>query len=312
LLQFYFDALSFMRIAEQYSKAYATISEARDKEVEIKLFCIDPSEPLRRCWQNSRAAVLFSATLTPAGYFQSVLGCHADARALNLASPFPHDNLEVFVDSRIPTFYRQRRDSCPELTRTIADLVTCREGHYLVFFPSYEYLALVLECFKQVVAHVEVLVQAPDMSEAEREAFLAQFTDKVERTLVGFAVMGGIFGEGIDLKGERLAGAVIVGVGLPGISPERELIRDYYERTQGRGFEFAYQYPGINRVLQAAGRVIRAETDRGVVLLVDTRYARAAYKDLLPPWWQLRSLRAPSDLQKELSGFWEIRTTAGE
>jgi DNA excision repair protein ERCC-2 len=312
LLQYYFQGMAFVRIAEQYTQAYATILEARDNEVEIKLFCIDPSEALRNCWRNSRAAVLFSATLAPADYFQSVLGCHPDARRLNLASPFPHRHLGVFVVSRVSTFYRLRRDSCPELTRTIAELVTCRKGHYLLFFPSYEYLSLVLECFKKDYGHIDVIVQARDMSEPDRDAFLAQFTEQVERTLVGFAVMGGIFGEGIDLKGERLTGAVIVGVGLPGISPERELIREYYQRTRGCGFEFAYQYPGLNRVLQAAGRVIRTETDRGVVLLVDSRYAQAGYRHLLPQWWQVRPVSPPSDLPVRLTAFWEEDHSSGQ
>jgi DNA excision repair protein ERCC-2 len=304
LLQFYFDVLTFMRIAEQYSDAYATISENHGKDVRIKLFCIDPSQPLRGCWGNCRAAVLFSATLTPADYFQSVLGCHTDARRLYLVSPFPHDHLAVFVAERISTFYRQRQDSCLSLSRTIAELVMQRRGHYLLFFPSYEYLGMVLEAFQRDFAHIPTIVQTPAMSESDREGFLAHFTEHVERTLVGFAVMGGIFGEGIDLKGERLTGAVIVGVGLPGIGPERELIRDYYDRSLGFGFEFAYQYPGINRVLQAAGRVIRSETDRGVVLLIDQRYGRRPYKALLPQWWRLRPV-PPSGFQEQLVAFWD-------
>lgn len=304
LLQFYFDALSFLRIAEQYTEAYATISEARGKDVQIKLFCMDPSEPLRHCWGNSAAAVLFSATLTPADYFQSVLGLRADMRRRCLESPFPHDRLAVFIASRICTLYRQRQHSCGSLSRIIADMVMQRQGHYLLFFPSYAYLEMVLETFRREYTHIPTIVQTTDMSEAEREAFLAHFTEEVAHTLVGFAVMGGIFGEGIDLKGERLTGAIIVGVGLPGIGPERELIRDYYDRHLARGFEFAYRYPGINRVLQAAGRVIRSETDRGVVLLIDQRYARSQYRALLPPWWRVRTI-GESGLQAQLDTFWQ-------
>jgi DNA excision repair protein ERCC-2 len=151
---------------------------------------------------------------------------------------------------------------------------------------------------------IETLVQTPDMAESAREAFLAHFTEQVSRTLVGFAVMGGIFGEGIDLKGERLTGAAIVGVGLPGIGPERELLREYYDRAHGRGFEFAYQYPGINRVLQAAGRVIRSESDRGVVLLIDQRFGQPRYRSLLPVSWQIQTVRDPSGLQRQLAAFW--------
>ncbi|RJQ86874.1 MAG: ATP-dependent DNA helicase [Desulfobacteraceae bacterium] len=304
LLQTYFDSLAFIRIAERYSEGYATISEAVAKDVQIKLFCMDTSEPLRNCWRTCRAAVLFSATLAPADYFQAVLGCHPDARKMCLTSPFPPANLAVFLASRISTFYRRRQDSCQALSRAMAEMVMQRQGHYLLFFPSYEYLTMVLDCFRGDCSDVDVIVQTREMSESDREAFLAKFGRQVERTLVGFAVMGGIFGEGIDLKGERLTGAIIVGVGLPAIGTERELIREYYDRTQGLGFEFAYQYPGINRVLQAAGRVIRSETDRGVVLLIDPRYIQRRYHSLLPPWWQLQPAGPPTEFRAQLAEFW--------
>jgi DNA excision repair protein ERCC-2 len=304
LLRFYFDGLRFVRIAEQYNQAYATIAEARGQEVQIKLFCIDPSEPLCDCWRRCRAAVLFSATLTPADYFQTILGCHPDMRRLDLVSPFPPGNLAVFAATRISTLYRHRQSSCAAVSQAVVNMVCQRQGHYLLFFPSYDYLAMVHERFAADCPHIETLVQTPDMAESAREAFLAHFTEQVSRTLVGFAVMGGIFGEGIDLKGERLTGAAIVGVGLPGIGPERELLREYYDHAHGRGFEFAYQYPGINRVLQAAGRVIRSESDRGVVLLIDQRFGQSRYRSLLPAAWQIQIVGDPSGLQRQLAAFW--------
>jgi len=306
LLQCYFDCLAFARVTEQYNHTYATIAEAHGKDVQIKLFCMDPSEQLRDCWRHCHAAVLFSATLTPGDYFQSILGCHPDALNLRLATPFPSDNLAVFIASRISTFYRQRESSCLALSDAVADLVMQRRGHYLLFFPSYEYLAMIHRRFSQDHGHIATLVQTPDMTEEARMDFLAHFTEQVACTLVGFAVMGGIFGEGIDLKGDRLAGAVIVGVGLPAISTERELIRAYYDRTQCCGFAFAYQYPGINRVLQAAGRVIRSEMDRGVVLLIDQRYAQRQYRALLPETWQPRTIGDEPSYKDSLARFWAV------
>jgi DNA excision repair protein ERCC-2 len=307
LLRFYFDCLHFLRVAERYGPEYATICQADEKAaLRIKLFCMDPSEQLRQCWQRCRGAVLFSATLTPAGYFQSILGCTAQTAALNLASPFPSANLAVFVTPRISTFYRRRQDSCRAVSRAIANLVFSRSnGNYLLFFPSYEYMAMVHQCFCREHPQCETMVQTADMTDAQRLSFLAAFTPEATRTLIGFAVMGGIFGEGIDLKGDRLTAAVIVGVGLPGNTPERELIRAYYDRTCNSGFAFAYQFPGLNRVLQAAGRVIRSESDRGVVLLIDQRFMRHDYRMLLPASWRMHVVDGETGFQNQLTAFWQ-------
>ena len=305
LLTFYFDCLRFVRIAERYGSGYATIMQAAGKQFQLKLFCMDPAEQLKACWERCRAAVLFSATLTPADYFQAILGCKVDTRRLNLPSPFPPSNFGVFVASRISTLYRLRQASCKAVSDAIAHLVLQRRGHYLVFFPSYDYLAMVRARFAQDHPAVETWVQASDMDEQQKETFLARFNQQVSQTLVGFAVLGGVFGEGIDLQGDRLTGAVVVGVGLPGIGPERDLIREYYDRELGCGFEYAYQYPGINRVLQAAGRVIRSETDRGVVLLIDDRYAQSRYRTLLPPAWHVQKVACASGLQQQLAAFWD-------
>lgn len=306
LLRFYFDALRFVRTAEQYKPTYATIVQDRAEGFQIKLYCLDPSERLRDCWQRCSGVVLFSATLTPADYFRSILGCAPEAQKLNLASPFPHSNLTVFATPRISTLYNQREDSCQDVSQAIANLVLPHPGNYLLFFPSYEYMAMVHQRFRRDYPQIEALVQTADMTEAERESFLARFSTQATGTLAGFAVMGGIFGEGIDLQGERLAGAAIVGVGLPGISPERELIRAYYDRDRGSGFAYAYQYPGINRVLQAAGRVIRSETDRGVILLVDQRFLRYPYRALLPATWQVRIVGDETAFRSQVASFWRM------
>ena len=288
LLRFYFDCGRFLRVAENYDQRFATLFTVVDAELQIKLFCVDPSHGLGEVWQRCHAAVLFSATLTPADYFQTILGCQTQARKLNLPSPFPKENLTVVINTRISTLYRQRRQSCPAVSRAVGNLVVRHPGHYLLFFPSYEYLEMVYRQFSQTYSTTPTMVQIPDMDESQKEAFLHGFEHGGRDPLVGFAVMGGVFGEGIDLQGERLSGAIIVGVGLPGICTERELIREYHDRLDKRGFEFAYQFPGINRVLQAAGRVIRSEEDRGVVFLIDHRYDQPRYRRLLPAHWALR------------------------
>jgi DNA excision repair protein ERCC-2 len=296
LLQLYFNCTRFERVAETYDERYATIYQCRDEDLTIKLFCVDPSRQLKASWNNCKAAVLFSATLTPADYFQNLMGCRPDTARLDLISPFPADNLAVFRASRISTYYRHRSHSCAAVTRMIGAFVARQTGNYLVFFPSYEYLRMVLELFKAEFGHTEILAQTPEMVESDRIGFLDRFKAGNGRSIVGFAVMGGVFGEGIDLKGDRLTGAAIVGVGLPGICPERDQIRAYFDAQNGRGFAYAYQYPGINRVLQAAGRVIRSEYDRGAVLLIDQRYARSEYASLLPPHWRISNINAPNDI----------------
>ncbi len=305
LLELFFEVTRFIRVSELFDQRYSVIYEASHDALRIKLFCIDSSHQLGLAWQRCRSAILFSATLTPVGYFQSVLGCSEQAAMLNLPSPFPPSNLAVFVADRISTLFRERLDSCRAVTRTISSLVRQRVGHYMLYFPSYQYLHMVYDLFSKECAELEMVVQTPEMGEAERLAFLSRFKKEVSRTLVGFAVMGGIFGEGIDLKGERLTGAVIVGVGLPGISLERDLIRDYFSRVRGCGFEFAYQYPGTNRVLQAAGRVIRSENDQGMVILIDRRYAHQRYRALLPAHWRLQFIGDEDRFQQQIRTFWK-------
>jgi DNA excision repair protein ERCC-2 len=305
LVELYFKVAGFMRVAEAFDEHYTVIYEISDGELRIRLFCIDPSHQLRQAWRRCGSAILFSATLTPAGYFQSVLGCSDKAAMLNLSSPFPPSNLAVFIADHISTFFRKRLHSMRSVTGTIADLVRQRTGNYLVYFPSFQYMQMVYEQFTGQCRDLETVIQTPEMGERERLQFLSRFQNDVSQTLVGFAVMGGIFGEGIDLKGERLSGAVIVGVGLPGICLERDLIKAYYDRVLGCGFEFAYQYPGIHRVLQAAGRVIRSEKDQGLVLLIDRRYGHRHYRALLPGHWHLQTSGDRMRFIHQIRSFWK-------
>jgi DNA excision repair protein ERCC-2 len=237
-------------------------------------------------------------------YFKQILGCDAAARHMILHSPFPGQNLGLFISDQISTYYRQRDRTVPQVSQAISALVEQKTGNYLLYFPSYEYMGKIYHSFTAGNPHIQTILQTSGMSETERESFLKRFSDDNPQTLVGFAVMGGIFGEGIDLIGDRLVGAVIVGVGLPGISLERELIKGFFNRTLNGGFEYAYLYPGINRVLQAAGRVIRTENDRGVVLLIDQRYARYQYGSLLREEWDPVRVQDTRQLADALQRFW--------
>jgi len=309
LLERYFEAGGFLRVAEQFDESYAACYEAFPKNLRVRLFCIDPARQIGDALNRCRSAVFFSATLTPIDYFQTMLASES-AEALALPSPFPAENLAVFVADRLSTYYRHRERTKPEIARILSSLVRPHRGNYLLFFPSYQYMRMVLEMFRSASPDIDVIVQEPGMGERQREEFLARFETDNARTLVGFAVMGGIFGEGIDLVGTRLSGAAVVGVGLPAVGLERELIREYFAARLEQGFEYAYMYPGINRVLQAAGRVIRTETDRGVVLLIDQRYGSEHYRALLPGHWSPARIRDQAEFAVDLSGFWGLRHRA--
>ena len=304
LMELYFEVHNFLRVLEQFGSDYAAISTVAGRDLHLKLACIDPARQMGEVWERCRSAILFSATLAPADYFQTVLGLSPEMDRLRLPSPFPIQYFQPLGMDSISTYYKDRRRTVGAVARSIAALVKAKKGNYLVFCPSYAYLQMIHDAFDEVAGEIPTIVQTREMDEGTREDFVGRFQADNCRTLVGFAVMGGVFGEGIDLKGDRLSGAVVVGVGLPGISPERDLIRDYYDGEYGAGFAYAYQYPGINRVLQAAGRVIRTAADRGVVLLVDRRYAKAEYRTLLPPEWRLQRTPTPEAVQRSVAAFW--------
>ncbi len=305
LLEIYFKSVNFLKTADQYGDEYVTFMEQSGDNLRVKLFCLDPAERLKAVMDNSAAAIFFSATMTPAAYFRRLFGCPEDTAALQIGSPFPDDNLGLFVADRVSTLYRQRDATLPQLVEILLAMVVEKNGNYLFFFPSYRYLEKVHAAIGPAQPGLRIIVQSPEMSHAEKEAFLRHFQEKRSDTLVGFAVLGGIFGEGIDLAGDTLSGAAVVGVGLPGISYENELIKAYFNTAEQAGFQYAYQYPGINRVLQGAGRVIRTSQDRGIVLLVDQRYGRQSYRTMLPEHWRPVRIHGPEDLKVALGDFWQ-------
>jgi DNA excision repair protein ERCC-2 len=304
LLQLYFRLYAFYRTMGSYDERYRTLVEP-GRFGAVRLFCLDPSLQLSQALERGNSAVFFSATLTPLVYYREVLGGKAQDRTLGLDSPFPPENLLVLVHDGIRTDWKARTATLLGVAQAIGAAVQEKRGNYLVYLPSYEYLAALHGQFVQAFPGCSVLVQRPGMSDLERGEFLAAFATDHDETRVGFAVLGGIFGEAIDLVGERLIGAIIVGVGLPQLCLERDLIRNFFEERTHAGFDYAYTFPGMNRVRQAVGRVIRSESDRGMVLLIDTRFGRAQYRSLFPSWWRPLRVSNVSDLGKALRLFWD-------
>ncbi len=285
LLDTYFLLKNYFKIALEYNSGYITYNELLPRNnLNTKLFCLDPSIMLATAFARAKSKIFFSATLLPMEYFQQILTGDFSTSALVLHSPFPRKNLEIHLNSKISTTYRQRDFFYDDIAKLIANFVSKNPGNFFVFFPSYKFMNEIYERIDAENLETEILIQSSGMAEKEKEDFLNQFEEK--RNVAGFVVMGGIFGEGIDLIGEKLSGAIIVGVGLPQISKERNLIRNYYDEKNKRGFEYAYQIPGISRVFQAMGRVIRSETDKGKILLIDQRFSTYRYKKLFPDEWK--------------------------
>lgn len=225
-----------------------------------------------------------------------------------LQSPFPAQNLGLFCLPAVSTRYRDRESSVRPISDALAALARGKTGNYLAFFPSYAYLRQVYEDFTARYPQIKTLAQESGLDDAARAEFLAHFSPAPSTTLLGFGVLGGVFGEGIDLPGDRLIGCAVVGVGLPQVSPRQEMLRRYYDETAGCGFDYAYRFPGMNKVLQAAGRVIRTPQDKGVVLLLDDRFAQPEYARLFPPHWaHRRSVASAAELEAALTAFWDTK-----
>jgi len=300
----FFEAFAFARFARGDREGHAVLVSSGGADRRVEMFCVDPSHELARATGPDAAAIFFSATLSPMGYFTRLLARGGAPTTLVQPSSFPAENLCVAVADRVPATYRDRGASLSRVAELAAEVVRARAGNYMIYLPSYDYLAAVREAFEAIVAGVRVLAQSPGMTDAERERFLRAFAPAPTSTTVGLAVLGGIFAEGIDLAGDRLTGAVVVTVGLPGVDPRRELVRGHFDEQGAEGFRFAYAYPGMSRVLQAAGRVIRSAEDRGVVLLIDRRFGAPPYRDLLSGWPRRSSVRSAADLRALLSAFW--------
>ncbi|MBQ2806848.1 MAG: ATP-dependent DNA helicase [Clostridia bacterium] len=303
---FYTSLRAYVATAELYDSGFVTYLTVQGEEVCLKQLCLDPSSQLEQGNEKAEAVIMFSATLTPPSYFAQTLGGGKHAVSVNFPSPFPRENLCVAVAEGISTRYEDRDRSIKKTASYIAASVCGKVGNYMVYFPSYSYMEKVVAAFSDRYPDVPILVQRRGMTQEQKEQFLDAFCADNPSMLIGFCVLGGSFSEGVDLPGGRLIGSIIVGVGIPGLSDERNIIRDYYADQNGMGYEYAYVYPGMNHVLQAAGRVIRTDTDRGVVILLDQRYAEQRYIDLFPPHWE--DVQFASDAQslaKIVAGFWK-------
>jgi len=272
----------------------------------VRIFCLDPSGVIADRLRRAHAAVFFSATLTPLDYFRELLGGE-DSPTLELASPFDPENLCVAAVDTLSTRSDDRDErTFRKLATYIAATVSAKAGNYICYFPSYAFMESVQKVFSKKYPKVKVVVQKRGMSISAREKFLSAFKNDEGVLRVGFCVLGGSFSEGVDLPGSRLIGSIVVGVGIPALSNERNIIRDYYEEKNGRGYDYSYSFPGMNSVLQAAGRVIRRDDDRGVVVLIDSRYGEPLYAHLFPEHWRgLKFAGDPSSLAEIVRRFWE-------
>lgn len=313
ILDFYYHLRSFLNIYDWTDEHYVIYSEiAEDGRFGLKLFCVDPSENLQRCLDKARATIFFSATFLPINYYKSLLSTNEDNYAIYAQPVFSQRQRLLAFGRDVSTKYTLRnRQQFLRIAQYIRNTVKVKQGNYMVFFPSYKLMEQVYEAFMELedksgdcADEVYCLIQKNGMKEQEREAFLQEF-DVCGRTLVAFCVMGGIFGEGVDLKEDRLIGAIVVGTGLPQVSNERTILKEYYDVHEQNGFDYAYRYPGINKVLQAAGRVIRTTEDRGVILLLDERFLQREYENLYPREWSRRQICTVDTIGRMAQKFWE-------
>ena len=301
VLDWYFDILAFLRIGELYGEEYCTTIKISGNNVFVKLFCLNPSRLLEECFATGIASVIFSATLTPLRYYFEVMGGCDDDFMISVDSPFDRENLCLISANHISTKYANREKSYNAIAEIIHVTVSRKKGNYLVYFPSYIYMNTVYEMFDEKYPDINTVVQKGGMSKAQQQDFVDSFSEDNSETLVGFSVLGGVFSEGIDLEGDKLYGTIVVGVGLPQVNVYQDVIKSYFDKTQGDGFSYAYIYPGFNKVMQAAGRVIRTETDKGIVLLIDERFAYRNYQKLFPKHWHhVKYISSKDELEKYL------------
>lgn len=321
LQEVYYTLSHYLRLQELGTEAthvhlFEQWGPGSKKHQRLRWLCLNPAPLLAKVYRETGPAVIFSATLSPTPYFQQLLGRIKESRQpLTLPSPFPRENLGLMVHTGIATTYRRRAESYEAIADVLTAFTQGRRGHYFAYFSSFDYLQKVEEILRsRRPKGLRILSQSADMDLNERQAFLKHFQDppsgRTRTSLLGLAVLGGVFSEGVDLVGDRLIGVAVIGVGLPQVNPVNDLIKDRFSITEdGRsdealGFDFAYTYPGFNRVLQAVGRLIRSENDRGMALLIDERYRQQRYRELFPSWWQPKVVRSIDEMIDCEESFW--------
>ena len=308
--EFYLNLRTFLNTYNVLDESYTIYDQmCADGKFRLHLFCIHPANRLKEYLQHGRGSVFFSATFLPIQYYKELLSGDTDDYAVYATSCFPPENQMVFIGNDVTSKYTRRgRKEYEKISGYIEEVVSSRKGNYLVFFPSYEMMENVYEIFEASETSKECVcrLQNMHMTESEREEFLEAFEKEQEESLLGFCVMGGIFSEGIDLTEEKLIGAIIVGTGLPKVCTEREILKNYFDEKGLGGFDYAYLYPGMNKVLQSAGRVIHTATDKGCVFLLDERFARNEYQRLFPREWKQPVFGKISELKNILQEFWKL------
>ena len=325
LLDFYFEVGHFLDIYERVDEHYVKYTQLEDDgSFLLKLFCVDPSVNLRECMGRGRSSILFSATFLPIQYYKGLLGGNQEDYEVYAQSIFNREKRGLFIAGDVTSKYTRRsQEEYYNIARYIEEVVKNRHGNYMVFCPSYSFLQTVYDIYVENFAdeEKECIIQQDYMTEEDREAFLARFRGnedcnlqaeiameievEEEQTLIGFCVLGGIFGEGIDLKNDSLIGAIIVGTGLPQVCFEREILKNYFDEDGENGFDYSYRYPGMNKVLQAAGRVIRTVEDVGIVVLLDERFLQFAYRKMFPREWENYEIVSVDSVAKRVERFWD-------
>lgn len=305
LQNLYFDLMSFLKISEYYDDHFSFLVELVNHELQFKIFCLDPAHFIKQKLDFGKGSVLFSATLSPVQYYQNLLVGHTDDLTFRQSSPFNQNQFQVLVADYLPMTYKYRSQVVDSLCELIKKATDIKAGNYFCFFPSFSYMEEVYQRYIQLYPEAEVLIQSRELKDVEKEAFLANFQAQNEQVVLGFCVLGGVFSEGIDLKKNRLIGSIIVSVGLPQISKEQEELKRYFDEKNQQGFYYIYQLPGFNKMMQAAGRVIRTEEDRGVILLIDQRFSRKDYMQLYPSHWSKGVVvHDLSSMLNQLKQFW--------
>ena len=310
ILDFYFAVRNFLNISELLDDNYVVYTAFDENgRFYMKLFCVNPAENLQKYLDKGNSTVFFSATLLPLQYYRKMLSTRSENFGMYVESPFEQKKRCLMICRDVSSKYTRRGyEEYRKIAEYIARMSWQKKGNYMVFFPSYRLMEDVYQVYQDEfsVSWVRCISQHASMTELEREEFLEEFTEETEETLVGFCVMGGIFSEGIDLIGDRLIGAAVVGTGLPQVNCEREILKGYYDEKGEQGFDYAYRYPGMNKVLQAAGRVIRTKEDTGAILLMDERFLNRDYRNLFPREWNDACTCTLGNVEKHLQAFWDV------
>lgn len=309
VLDFYFQVRMFLNIHDILDENYIIYTELeKDGRFKLKLLCVNPSVNLQSYLGQGNSTIFFSATLLPIHYYKKLLSVEKEDYAVYAESSFPKENRLILLGTDVSTKYTVRGPLMyQKIARYIIQTVRAKKGNYMVFFPSYRFLEDVYEMFQMETVdteEIECVLQSQHMGEQAREIFLETFEEERENSLVGFCVMGGVFSEGIDLTQDRLIGAVIVGTGLPQVCNDREILREYFDSRNLSGFDYSYLYPGMNKVLQSAGRVIRTEEDQGIILLLDERFQGRQYQEMFPREWSGIQTCRLRQLDEKLKSFW--------